>query len=633
MMPIACMTALLIASVVQPPPTRSPATPPPTPAATQPSPPLLSGPAASEDGAGKLSLVHRTFDGQIESIGPEPDAVAIAMLELTPEQRAKYLEIDSARKSAFDKIVRNNYALLVELASMQGEDNAAHRTDALRRVAAAFNSYNGRGTFYQEMWITLTDAQRKEVERMLAEYREARYADVHRRMGDDVPLRSIASRIRIEAFGEMVRASVERQIGFERDSFEQFAAELNLTPEQHNAAQAIFQPLAIKRYQNIEVTQAEKAEAFAAFNKLLDRGQKQKLLTVLVRQYQQQPGGAATTLPASKAPSDGAATKPATPMSYKLESGPHTVDEALLTFTDAQRKREVPVKLFLPKDLREPAPVIVLSPGWGGSRDGYGYLARHWASHGYFCMVLEHDGSDLDFAMDAADGPKVGATLRVVSALRESVNDPTNWINRAEDVTFALDELNRRNGQIGDELFNRLDLARVGMSGHSFGAYTTMLIMGALVDLPGEPQRGFRDSRCIAGIAMSSQGDTHLGLTANSWSNMAAPMLYLTGTKDFEIGSRDASGRRVGFDRTPADAADEQLLVTINDAEHFAFSDNNRGLGGEGVQRNPLHHQWILMQTLAFWDAHLHNDAAAKAWLDSDALKTISQDACAIERK
>ena len=99
---------------------------------------------------------------------------------------------------------------------------------------------------------------------------------------------------------------------------------------------------------------------------------------------------------------------------------------------------------------------------------------------------LLHDGSDTDFLRAAVGDSLVGIGLKVGKAMQDSLADTSNWSNRPLDVTFALDELNRRNGQTGDELFGKLDLSRVGMSGHSFGAYTTMLIMGALIDLPGQ---------------------------------------------------------------------------------------------------------------------------------------------------
>ena len=41
-----------------------------------------------------------------------------------------------------------------------------------------------------------------------------------------------------------------------------------------------------------------------------------------------------------------------------------------------------------------PCPVIIFSHGLGGSRDGYEYLGRHWASHGYVSVHSTHIGSD-----------------------------------------------------------------------------------------------------------------------------------------------------------------------------------------------------------------------------------------------
>ena len=38
--------------------------------------------------------------------------------------------------------------------------------------------------------------------------------------------------------------------------------------------------------------------------------------------------------------------------------------------------------------------MIVFSHGLGGTRDGYEYLGRHWASYGYVSVHLQHKGSD-----------------------------------------------------------------------------------------------------------------------------------------------------------------------------------------------------------------------------------------------
>ena len=59
-----------------------------------------------------------------------------------------------------------------------------------------------------------------------------------------------------------------------------------------------------------------------------------------------------------------------------------------LDWTDSVRKREVPVRLYLPQATalaqgsRALAPVVVFSHGIGGSRNGYRYLGQHFAANG-----------------------------------------------------------------------------------------------------------------------------------------------------------------------------------------------------------------------------------------------------------
>src|ERR1700722_20103770 len=84
---------------------------------------------------------------------------------------------------------------------------------------------------------------------------------------------------------------------------------------------------------------------------------------------------------------------------YKKIAGPREVEELKLEWKDAKRERAVPVKVYLPKG-EGPFPVVIFSHGLGGSRDGYEYLGRHWASHGYVGVHLQHLGSDSSVLKD-----------------------------------------------------------------------------------------------------------------------------------------------------------------------------------------------------------------------------------------
>ena len=118
--------------------------------------------------------------------------------------------------------------------------------------------------------------------------------------------------------------------------------------------------------------------------------------------------------------------------------GPFTVGTLQLEWRDAQRDREVPVKIYFPKNATGACPVIVFSHGLGGTRDGYAYLGQHWASHGYVSVHLQHHGSD--------DATWRGAG-RSVESMRAATMNVENSLNRPLDVSFALDQLTKLNSQ------------------------------------------------------------------------------------------------------------------------------------------------------------------------------------------
>lgn len=269
------------------------------PAATHPatSPDVLAGPTVSEDESATATLVKRAFDGALQDIWPEADVAAVGMLELTDEQHNQFDSILIERHLAFDDLVRSHYGLILELATFEGESDHQKRIDMLNKARDAFAPYFKRGMFIDEMQEHLTAAQREQVNLMLNEYREARIKDIQRRFGLDRPKAVI--RARLDAFGQMIRESIERQVGLEREEFEHFAAEMNLTDEQKSKALAIFQPLAVKRFQRIE-TPADRAEAYAELNKILTPEQRRQFLAILVKRWKppEPPASAPQTQPA-----------------------------------------------------------------------------------------------------------------------------------------------------------------------------------------------------------------------------------------------------------------------------------------------------------------------------------------------
>lgn len=284
------------------------------------------------------------------------------------------------------------------------------------------------------------------------------------------------------------------------------------------------------------------------------------------------------------------------PLEASAKPRPAPVD---LTVHDEARNREIPLRVYLPAETA-PAPVVLFSPGLGGSREGYAYLGTHWASRGYAVVVLQHPGSDDAVWRDKPPGQRMIA-LRQAASLE-------NFLLRAKDVPAVLDQLERWNATAGHPLAARLDGKRIGMAGHSFGAVTTEAVSGQ-VALGGAVS--WADPRIRAAVALSPSPPRR-GDPAQAFRQVKIPWMLMTGTKDVAlIGDVSLESRLAVFPALPPGGKYELVL---DGAEHSAFSD--RALPGDTAPRNPKHHRAILALSTAFWDAWLREDAAAKTWLD-----------------
>jgi len=300
------------------------------------------------------------------------------------------------------------------------------------------------------------------------------------------------------------------------------------------------------------------------------------------------------------------ATAPAArydPLAAAPQVRPDVVD---LTVNDKRRERDIPIRVYLPP-VRSPCPVVLFSHGLGGSREGSSYLGKHWAARGYVAVFLQHPGSDTSVWKDKPLGQRM-------EAMRAAANSQ-NFLLRVRDVPAVLDQLDQWSRTGEHVLKGRLDLGKVGMSGHSFGAVTTQAVSGQW------GQRGkarFADRRIAAALIMSPSTPQR-GTPQKAFGRISMPWMLMTGTKDTApIGNADMKSRLAVFPALPAGGKYELVL---DRAEHSAFTD--RALPGDREPRNPNHHRVILALSTAFWDAYLRKDPAAREWLDGDGPKSV----------
>jgi dienelactone hydrolase len=248
-----------------------------------------------------------------------------------------------------------------------------------------------------------------------------------------------------------------------------------------------------------------------------------------------------------------------------------TFDATLFEWNDSKRERPVLAKLYRPASAKN-SPLVVVSHGIGGSREGYSYIGKFLASNGIASLHLQHAGSDRTLWF----GNPVTLLFRLQGAAQAS-----EAINRARDVSFALDQV------LSDAtLVGAFDATRIAMTGHSYGANTALLVSGASVE-QNEKTLQFTDARIKAAVIISAPPFYGQGDPGAILGNIRIPTLHITATGD-EItipGYRSGVEDRVAvYDAMGTRTQAMKQLAVFKEGSHSMFTDR---LNTGGVELNP----------------------------------------------
>ncbi len=273
---------------------------------------------------------------------------------------------------------------------------------------------------------------------------------------------------------------------------------------------------------------------------------------------------------------------------------------------DEARARGIECRVYYPESGTS-LPLIVFSHGFGADRTAFEVVARHWAQGGYVVVLPSHiDGAGKSAGKSLPPAPAVqsaGQPAPVASRLQSMLGDPVKTENRVEDVLLVMSETAQLVAAV-PALKNRIDTGRIGVGGHSFGAYIASLLGGVTVDIGGQSARSFADERVRCILPISAQGTGQQGLTETSWQKLAKPMMTITGSRDQGAGGQTADWKKQPYEYSPAG---DKFLLFVEGANHVSFG----GYGGRDNSFTPV----VKAATLAFWNAYLKDDAAAKASL------------------
>ena len=261
-----------------------------------------------------------------------------------------------------------------------------------------------------------------------------------------------------------------------------------------------------------------------------------------------------------------------------------------------------------------PFPIILLSHGQGRSNslsslEGYAPLYEFWAAHGFAVLQPTHLSSAF-LGLKAPEGQELF------------------WQERAVDMVRILDNLDSIE-EVVPGLKGHLDRTRVAVAGHSAGAWTASMLLGASNTDPRDGSTWYKpETRIKVGVVLAGIGNGGTNLSdfgkklvpfyGADFSKMGTPALVVYGDEDISphLTNRGSDWHADPYTLAPG----PKDLLTLNGAKH--------GLGGisgwdagETLDESPERLAVVQRMTWAYLRSQLYE--GDRAW--AEACKALEE--------
>ncbi len=343
------------------------------------------------------------------------------------------------------------------------------------------------------------------------------------------------------------------------------------------------------------------------------------------------------------------------------EPGPYMPAAVAVTFYDESRDRELPGTIWYPTNAQTGDemlyqgllplgdaitnvpiadgvfPLLAFSHGHQAFDAQSYFLTEYLATHGYVIVACDH--------------------IEDTTATSEPEYTAKSALDRPQDVLFMIDTALQWNEEEGHLLKGHLDAENIGITGHSFGAYTTFASLGPAVDFEDFVRRcnemdesewdgpwrfceelndsdisyvedckpcSFYDSRIKAAVPMCPAA--RKVFLEGEIAKIDVPILIMAGEKDTTTPVTDEV--YPFFEETTHPGT---MYWELKNAGHFTFSnmclilnDPDFGCGDDFIEAERA---WELINTAttAFFGIYLKQEERYKSYFEADYMATAPE--------
>jgi dienelactone hydrolase len=265
----------------------------------------------------------------------------------------------------------------------------------------------------------------------------------------------------------------------------------------------------------------------------------------------------------------------------------------------ARGDRRLPFDVWYPEnDGTLTRPLVVYSHASYGHRRQSSLLCAHLASHGYVVAAADHSGNT------AADFAERSARLATGELRPRSAEEAAAYLgqiiaDRVPDLRFLLDQL------LSGGVWTRIDKARIGLAGWSFGGWAVLAAPEA-------------DDRIRAVVALAPAGNSKplpgiIPATLTFDWKRDVPTLFLVAERDRFT---PLAGQYELFERTRS----SKRMFILRGADHEHFGDQ---VDDPGACPPEHAHLFARGLALAHFDAFLKEQGAAREFMAGDVVGAL----------